>query len=209
MSKEKEIKNYLNDLFLNNTIELLYTKDYELLIAVMLSAQTTDKRVNIVTRVLFDKYKSLNDLKNASLSDVKDIVYQLGNYNKKSKAVIEIASILLDKYDGKVPNDRKSLESMPMVGRKTASVVLSTLFNVPEIAVDTHVFRVSKRLAITSLDDDVLEEEKKLQKFFLIEDWSNIHYKLVLFGRYYCLAKNPKCETCKLKKYCIENKKVD
>ncbi len=209
MSKEKEIKNYLNDLFLNNTIELLYTKDYELLIAVMLSAQTTDKRVNKVTRVLFDKYKSLNDLKNASLSDVKDIVYQLGNYNKKSKAVIEIASILLDKYDGKVPNDRKSLESMPMVGRKTASVVLSTLFNVPEIAVDTHVFRVSKRLAITSLDDDVLETEKKLQKFFLIEDWSNIHYKLVLFGRYYCLAKNPKCETCKLKKYCIENKKVD
>lgn len=209
MSKEKEIKNYLNELFLNNTIELLYTKDYELLIAVMLSAQTTDKRVNKVTKVLFDKYKSLNDIKNASLSDVKDIVYQLGNYNKKSKAVIEIASTLLEKYDGKVPNNRKSLESMPMVGRKTASVVLSTLFNVPEIAVDTHVFRVSKRLAITSLNDDVLETEKKLQKFFPIEDWSNIHYKLVLFGRYYCLAKNPKCETCKLKKYCIENKKID
>lgn len=195
-----EVLEYLEELIPNPVCELEFSKDYELLIAVMLSAQTTDKRVNIVTRELFSKYDSLEKLANASLSDVEDIVRSLGNYTKKSKAVIEIAKRLNEL--GCFPKDRTTLESFPMVGRKTVSVVLSELYREPNIAVDTHVERVSKRLGLAKKNADVLGVEKSLKRKVPKDLWCDTHLRMVHFGRYYCLAKNPKCENCKLKDIC-------
>lgn len=202
MNKVEVIENYLDELLPDAHCELNYHKDYELVIAVMLSAQTTDKRVNKVTSVLFTKYPSLEDLRSANLQDVSNIVHELGSYTKKAQAVIAIANILVDKYQGKVPNKRKDLESLPMVGRKTANVVLSEYFKVPNIAVDTHVNRVSKRLGLAKESDDVLEVEAKLKRKFKREDWNKRHHQLVLFGRYYCKAIAPLCDNCKLKSIC-------
>ena len=202
MIVENKIIQYLDELFPDPKCELNYNKDYELLIAVMLSAQTKDARVNKVTKVLFSKYDSLEKLKNASIKDIENIIKELGNYHKKAEGVINIAKILDEKYDGKVVNNREILESLPMVGRKTTNVVLSELFNEPTIAVDTHVERVSKRLGIAKKDDDVLKVEEKLKRNFDKDIWGRLHKQLVLFGRYYCTSRNPSCDNCKLKKYC-------
>lgn len=202
MNKEKEILNYLNEIIPNPVCELNYNKDYELLIAVMLSAQTKDARVNKVTKVLFNKYDSLKKLKEADIKDIENIIKELGNYHKKSEAVINIAKILDEKYNGKVVNNRKVLENLPMVGRKTTNVVLSELFNEPTIAVDTHVERVSKRLGLVKKDDDVIKIEEKLKRKFDKKIWSKLHKQFVLFGRYYCTSKKPSCNKCKLQMYC-------
>lgn len=202
MNKEKEILNYLNEIIPNPVCELNYNKDYELLLAVMLSAQTKDARVNKVTKVLFNKYDSLKKLKEANIKDIENIIKELGNYHKKSEAVINIAKILDEKYNGKVVNNRKVLESLPMVGRKTTNVVLSELFNEPTIAVDTHVERVSKRLGLVKKDDDVIKIEEKLKRKFDKKIWSKLHKQFVLFGRYYCTSKKPSCNKCKLQIYC-------
>lgn len=202
MNKEKEILNYLNEIIPNPVCELNYNKDYELLLAVMLSAQTKDARVNKVTKVLFNKYDSLKKLKEANIKDIENIIKELGNYHKKSEAVINIAKILDEKYNGKVVNNRKILENLPMVGRKTTNVVLSELFNEPTIAVDTHVERVSKRLGLVKKDDDVIKIEEKLKRKFDKNIWSKLHKQFVLFGRYYCTSKKPSCNKCKLQIYC-------
>ena len=201
-NKVKVIEDYLDYLFPNPKCELNYNKDYELLIAVMLSAQTTDKSVNLVTKVLFDKYRTLEELKDARLEDIIDIIKPIGTYNRKAVYLLDIANILYTKYDGIVPNDRKALESMPGIGRKVANVVLSEWFNLPNIAVDTHVDRVSKRLGLAKTSDSVLEVEKKLQKFYLKDDWSRRHLQMVLFGRYYCKSSRPLCDGCKLRNIC-------
>lgn len=193
---------YLDSIIPNPRCELNYKKDYELLIAVMLSAQTTDKRVNMVTAILFNKYKNLKELKSADIEDIENIIKPIGTYHKKAKNIIEIANKLVDEKNGIVPNDRLYLESLPGVGRKTTNVVLSNLFDIPCIAVDTHVSRVSKRLGLANNNDDVLTIEKKLNKIFKKEDLNRLHHQLVLFGRYYCKAKNPDCENCKLKNNC-------
>ncbi len=198
----KEIESYLDSLFVNPRCELNYSKDYELLIAVVLSAQTTDKRVNMVTKVLFDKYDSLEKLSNADIDDISNIIRPIGTYNKKSVYIKEIASYLLKNCNGKVPNDESILKSIPGVGRKTSNVVRSNLFNYPAIAVDTHVNRVSKRLNIAKEKDDVLTVEKKLMKYFPKESWSKLHHQMVLFGRYYCTSFKPKCDECRLKNIC-------
>ena len=168
----------------------------------MLSAQTKDARVNKVTKVLFNKYDSLKKLKEANIKDIESIIKELGNYHKKSEAVINIAKILDEKYNGKVVNNRKVLENLPMVGRKTTNVVLSELFNEPTIAVDTHVERVSKRLGLVKKDDDVIKIEEKLKRKFDKNIWSKLHKQFVLFGRYYCTSKKPSCNNCKLQMYC-------
>lgn len=204
LMKTDLIVSYLDELIPNPKCELNYNKDYELLIAVMLSAQTTDKRVNEVTNNLFKQYNSIERLSNAKIEDIINIIRSIGTYKKKALNVILISQKLL-KY-GFVPNDRNFLESLPGVGRKTTNVVLSILYNEPCIAVDTHVSRVSKRLGLSSLDDDVLVIEKKLTKKFKKYNLSRIHHQLLLFGRYYCKAINPLCDTCKLKKYCKEVK---
>lgn len=203
--KNKEIIAYLDTIIPNPRCELEYSKDYELLIATMLSAQTTDKRVNEVTRVLFKKYPSLKDLVDADIEDIKQIIRSIGTYNKKASNIKSIAKNLLEKSNGIVPNDRKFLESLDGVGRKTTNVVLSNIYNVPCIAVDTHVSRVSKRLGIAKEADDVVVVEKKLNKFFKDDDLCRLHHQLVLFGRYYCKAIKPECKNCGLKKYCKKN----
>ena len=202
-----EIIDYLDKLLPNPKCELNYEKDYELLIAVMLSAQTTDKRVNMVTDILFKKYNSLEKLASADINDIIEIIKPIGTFNKKASNVISIAKSLVEDKQGIVPNDRTYLEGLSGVGRKTANVVLSNIYDVPCIAVDTHVSRVSKRLGIAKKNDDVLTIEKKLNKNFPEEKLSRLHHQLVLFGRYHCKAKNPLCENCELKNICKEKGK--
>ena len=175
-----QIISYLDKLFPNPKCELEYNKDYELLIAVMLSAQTTDKRVNMVTRILFNKYDSLEKLSNADIKDIIEIIKPIGTFNKKASNIVSISKSLLENKNGIVPNDRNYLESLSGVGRKTTNVVLSNLYDVPCIAVDTHVSRVSKRLGIASVDDNVLTVERKLNKKFSKDNLSRLHHQLVL-----------------------------
>lgn len=198
----KEIFEYLDCLIPNPRCELNYTKDYELLIATMLSAQTTDKKVNEATKVLFSKYNTIKSLANADVVDIKKIIRPIGTYNKKAMNVIEISKRLYNEKNGVVPNDRKYLESLPGVGRKTTNVVLSNLFNEPCIAVDTHVKRVSERLGISQPQDDVYTVEQKLNKQIPKDKLCKLHHQLVLFGRYYCKAIKPNCDECKIRKYC-------
>lgn len=207
MMKIDLIRNYLDELFPEPKCELNYNSDYELLIAIMLSAQSTDKRVNAVTPVLFSKYNSLELLSKADISDLENIIRSVGSFRIKSGHIKGIASLLCDKYNCIVPRDRDELISFPGVGRKTANVFLSEFYNDPFIAVDTHVNRVSKRIKLASNKDDVLDIEKKLMKFFPKSEWSKRHLQLVLFGRYYCKAVKPMCMDCKLKEICIEKKK--
>ena len=202
MMNHSLIENYLDSIYPNPKCELNYNKDYELLIATVLSAQTTDKRVNEVTKVLFNKYDNLDKIKNAPIDEIKNILKPIGMVNKKSIYVKEISKYLLDNSNGVVLNDEKYLTSIPGVGRKTSNVVRSNLFNYPAIAVDTHVARVSKRLNIANENDDVLEIEKKLMNFFPKERWSRLHHQLVLFGRYKCKAIKPDCNNCKLNSIC-------
>lgn len=202
----QEILSYLDELFPNPRCELEFNKDYELLIAVVLSAQTTDKKVNSVTENLFKKYPTLEDLNDASIENVKSILRPIGTYNKKAVFVKEIAHFLLDKYDGKVPKTHEELEIIPGVGHKSANVVLGVLYNIPTFAVDTHVSRVSKRLGLVKSKDDVTAIEKKLKKKINKERWVRTHHQLVLFGRYYCKAIKPECDSCKLKDLCKKDK---
>lgn len=198
---------YLDYLFPNPKCELNYSNDYELLISIVLSAQTTDKRVNSVTSVLFDRYMSLEEISNASLDDLENILKPLGSFRKKAVYVKDIAYALHYDYDDVVPRDREALIKLPGVGRKTINVFLSEFYNEAAIAVDTHVERVSKRLRIARKNDDVLTIEKKLMKYFPKEEWGKRHLQLVLFGRYYCKAISPCCSTCKIKDICYEKKK--
>lgn len=180
--------------------ELEYTKDYELLLSVMLSAQTTDKSVNMVTRELYKKYDTLDKLDTLTLDEIDNYIRSIGLHKTKSKYFKEIVTKI--KEIGYVPNDREFLESLSGVGRKTASVVLGMLFDIPSFAVDTHVYRVSKRLGITTMKDDVLKTEIKLKKYFDEDEWNKINSQMVLFGRYICTSKNPKCDICHLKNIC-------
>lgn len=198
---------YLDSLFPNPCCELKFNKDYELLISVMLSAQTTDKMVNKVTDDLYKKYNTLEKLARSDINDIKTIIKPIGNYNKKANNIIEISKRLLNDTNGVVINNRVYLESLPGVGRKTTNVVLANLYNEDVIAVDTHVARVSRRLGIAAYNDDVLTIEKKLNKKFPKDKLGRLHHQLVLFGRYNCKAKNPSCNICKLKDICKYYKK--
>lgn len=202
MNRVKMVEDYLDCLIPEPWCELNFKKDYELLIAIVLSAQTTDKRVNEVTDILFTKYPDLNSLKQANIEEVEKILRPLGSFHKKSLYVLGIARLVDEKYDGKVPLEREVLESFPGVGRKTVNVFLSEFYQIPEFAVDTHVERVSKRLKLVKIDDDVYDIEMKLKKKFKKRDWCNRHKQFVLFGRYYCKAMKPECEQCGLKQIC-------
>ena len=180
--------------------ELTYNKDYELLLKVMLSAQTTDKRVNTVTDSLFKKYDTLEKLKTLNLETIENYIKSLGMYKTKAKNFLLIVSEISKL--GYVPNDRTYLGILPGVGRKTTNVVLSNLYNVECVAVDTHVERVSKRLGLASAKDDVIQVEKKLMKKVPKDRWIRTHHQFILFGRYYCKAVKPSCDNCKLKDIC-------
>lgn len=197
---------YLDELFPNPKCELNFSTDYELLIAVVLSAQSTDKRVNECTKTLYKIYNTIEKLKDADIKDLEAIIRPVGSYHKKSEYVKKISTILVDKYNGVVPTDREILESFPGVGRKTTNVFLSEYYNIPAIAVDTHVERVSKRLKLSKKSDNVVAIEKKLMKLYKKEEWAKRHLQMVLFGRYKCKAIKPDCIDCKLKDICIERK---
>ena len=190
----------LNRLYPNPRCELEYTYDYELLLSVMLSAQTTDKSVNAATKDLYKEYDSLEKLDTLNVDDIITYIRRIGFYKTKANNFKKIVSKLNE--IGYVPNDRDYLESLPGVGRKTASVVLGLLFDVPSFAVDTHVYRTSKRLGITKENDDVIKTEEKLKKYFDKTQWNKVNSQLVLFGRYNCTSKRPKCEECNLKNIC-------
>ncbi len=196
----------LDIMFPDARCELIYNRDYELLIATVLSAQCTDKRVNEVTKVLFSKY-DIYGLAKANKKDIENIIRSCGSYTKKASYIIDIANSLILNYNGVVPNNREYLEGLPGVGRKTTNVVLSNLYDVPAIAVDTHVERVSKRLKIAKKNDNVLKVEKKLMKAIPKDLWSRSHHQLVLFGRYICKARNPECIKCAFINDCTAKEK--
>lgn len=191
----------LIDMFGEAKCELNYSNPYTLLVAVMLSAQCTDKRVNQVTPLLFDKYPTVNDLAEARLKDVEYIVKSCGFYHNKAKNIIQASKTLVDDFGGEVPNTLEDLIKLAGVGRKTANVILAEVFNKPAIAVDTHVFRVSNRLGL-SKSDNPNKCELDLMNAIPMKYWRSMHLLLVLLGRYVCKARTPMCDVCKLKKYC-------
>lgn len=206
MSDKKQIFEILKNKFPAADCELHFNNNYELIVAVILSAQCTDKRVNLVTPNLFKKYPTVKDLANADEQELKNIIHSCGFYNNKSKNLIAMAKDVCQKFGGEIPSDYDDLISLSGVGRKTANVVMAVGFGKDAIAVDTHVFRVSNRLGIKSKNP--LECEKQLQKIFDQKDWSQLHYLLVLFGRYYCKAIKPVCSNCELKEFCSFNKNL-
>lgn len=203
---KNKILEYLDELYPDARCELEYKKDYELLIATVLSAQCTDKRVNMVTKELFSKY-DIFALATLSLKEIERIIRPVGTYTRKAMYVKTIAESLVRDYEGRVPNNREYLENLPGVGRKTCNVVLSNIYDVPAIAVDTHVERVSKRLGLAKESDNVGVVEKKLMKYFPKNKWSRLHHQLVLFGRYQCKSISPICENCKFQENCKYYKK--
>jgi len=197
-----EIYNEITKLFPNAGCELNYRKDHELLIAIMLSAQTTDQSVNKVTAKLFDKYHDLNDFATASISDLENDIKYLGLYRNKAKNLNQMAKKILEEFSGTIPNSQECLESLPGVGRKTANVYLAELHHIPRIAVDTHVSRVSIRLGFAKIDSSPLTIENQLMKLYPKDIWISLHHKLIFFGRYFCTARKPNCKNCPIIKHC-------
>jgi endonuclease-3 len=187
--------------------ELNHDNAFELVIAVALSAQCTDVLVNKVTKNLFQKYKTPEDYLSVSLEELQQDIRSIGLYRNKAKNIQKLCRMLIDEYDGEVPQDRDELTKLPGVGRKTANVVVSVAFGIPAIAVDTHVERVSKRLAFCKWKDSVLEVEKTLMKKVPMEEWGVTHHRMIFFGRYHCKAQRPQCEECRLLELCREGKK--
>ena len=197
----------IEEMFPDAECELTHENPFELLIAVILSAQCTDALVNKVTKDLFKKYKSPEDYLNVSLEELQQDIRSIGLYRNKSKNIRKLCTTLIEDYNGVVPESKIELEKLAGVGRKTANVVASVAFGEPAIAVDTHVERVSKRLGICRWKDSVIEVEKTLMRKVPKEEWSNTHHRLIFFGRYHCKAKSPQCEICPLLELCREGKK--
>jgi len=199
----KEILDTIKENYVPNPKpELDFNNNFELVSAVLLSAQTTDKRVNLVTKELFLKYPTPFDLMNADLEDVKTIILSVGLANNKAKNLIDMAKKLYTDYNSVVPSTLEELMTLPGVGRKTANVVLALGFNIPAMPVDTHIHRMSYRLGFIKEKENVLAAENKLMKYIDKDRWNEAHHLLLLFGRYYCKSQNPLCKECKLKKYC-------
>lgn len=183
--------------------ELSYSNPYELLVAVILSAQCTDKRVNMITPDLFQRYPSAKELADTTPEEVFDYIRSCTYPNNKSKHLVGMAKMLMNEFNNVVPDDIKELQKLPGVGRKTANVIASVVFAKPAMAVDTHVFRVSKRIGLTTNSKTPLETEKQLVKYFPEELLPIAHHWLILHGRYVCMARTPKCAKCGLQEYCI------
>ncbi|WP_028044682.1 endonuclease III [Candidatus Stoquefichus massiliensis] len=209
MNKEKvkRILDVFDDMYPDAKCELIHRNELELLIAVMLSAQTTDASVNKLTAHLFEKYHTVEDYANAPLAQLESDLHTIGLYRNKAKNVKAMAEKLLADYHGVVPCDYDALQTLPGVGRKTANVVVSEGFQVPAIAVDTHVERISKRLGFAFKKDSVLTVEKKLQKAIPQERWIKTHHQMIFFGRYHCKSMNPSCQNCQLIDICKEPKR--
>ncbi|MDD3757215.1 MAG: endonuclease III [Advenella sp.] len=189
------------------TTELEYENNFQLLIAVLLSAQATDKAVNIATRKFFDTCKTPQDILDMGLEKFTEAIRTIGLYKTKAKNALATCEILQNRYNGQVPGNREALESLPGVGRKTANVVLNTAFGQPAMAVDTHIFRVSNRTGIAP-GKNVLEVEKKLLRLVPKEYLLDAHHWLILHGRYVCVARKPKCPQCGIADLCDYKEKT-
>lgn len=211
MLNRKEIRRSLDvmaEMYPDATIELEFSNSLELVIAVLLSAQTTDVNVNRVTPGLFKEFKTPEDYLSVPVEVIENHIKSIGLFRTKAKNIQKLAQTLIDDFDGEVPRTREELETLAGVGRKTANVVLSVAFNIPAIAVDTHVERVAKRLAFCRWKDNIRQVEETLMKKIPEDEWSVTHHRLIFFGRYHCKARNPECPTCELVDICREGKKV-
>jgi endonuclease-3 len=204
MNKEFEILRLLNRVRPDPKCELEYSTPFELLVAVILSAQCTDIRVNKCTKELFAKYNTPEAFAKADINELQKYIYICGFFRLKAKSIIEISKELISKYNSDLPKTLDELVKLPRVGRKTAAVVLSEAFNIPAIAVDTHVFRVSKRIGLVS-GKNVDEVERELMQIYPKEAWHNLHLQLILHGRYICMAKAPRCSICVIRRLCMFN----
>ena len=203
MTNINRLLNYLDELFPAAKCELFYKCDYELVIAVMLSAQTTDKSVNVVTPILFEKYPSLDDLNKASLEDIEEILKPIGLYKNKAKNLKGIVKDLIERFNYIVPSDKEQLMTLPGVGNKTAGVIRAEIFQIPDLPVDTHILRIAKRLKLAKKDDEPIDVERKLKKIIPEERWIKSHHQLIHFGRYFCTARSPQCQNCKISDMCM------
>lgn len=194
----------IGKLFPEAKCELHYTNNLDLLVAIILSAQTTDEAVNQVTQKLFSRYRTLQDYAEASLSDLEAIILSIGLYRSKARNIQSMAQKVRDDFSGVIPSVQMELESLPGVGRKTANVYLAEWHHVPRIAVDTHVRRVSIRLGLACAEDSVAMIENRLMTQFPEADWIMLHHRLIFFGRYFCKAKKPECLNCPLYDVCTD-----
>jgi len=204
--KRFKIFEALSNVTPNPTTELIYQNPFQLLIAVILSAQATDKSVNKVTFLLFHKAPNAEKLSQMKLSAIESFIKTIGLYKTKAKNILETAKIIHAQYKGIVPKERIFLEALPGVGRKTANVILNTIFNEPAIAVDTHIFRIANRINLAP-GETVLQVEKKLMKSTPEAFLKNAHHLLILHGRYTCTARQPKCSQCVIYDLCEYKKK--
>lgn len=197
-----EMLDQIEAIFPEAECELNHENAFQLLVAVVLSAQTTDASVNKVTPGLFEKWPDAKSLSQAPLPEVEDSLKRLGLYRTKAKNIIALSGALMENFEGQVPSTFKELQSLPGVGRKTANVVRSVAFHIPSLAVDTHVDRVSKRLGLAKPADSVEKVEEKLRRKLPRERWNQAHHDLIFFGRYLCTARNPKCAECPFPSVC-------
>lgn len=188
----------------NAKCELHYTNPLELLISIMLSAQTTDQAVNQVTTKLYQKFLVIDDYITVPIEELENDLRQLGLYKNKAKNIKATCALIKNKYQGIIENDQLILESFPGVGKKTANVFLAEMFHEPRIAVDTHVSRVSIRLGLADESDSVFVIEKKLMSIYDQKIWISLHHKFIFFGRYFCKSRNPHCKECPLVKVCLK-----
>ena len=202
-----EILSILNIEIPNPKPELNFNNNFQLLVAVMLSAQTKDKYVNEVTDILFKKYPDPYSLSQANLDELISIIKNLGLANNKAKNLISTSKIIHEKYVDVIPSSLDLLTSLPGVGRKTANVILALGFNIPALPVDTHLHKMAIRLGYVKKDSTVLEAEEALKKYIDKSCWIKAHHLFLLYGRYVCKKINPECDNCKLKKYCKYIKK--
>lgn len=200
-NKFATIKTFLDDMFADPKCELNYNSPYELLVAVILSAQCTDKRVNLVCDELFKNYNTPKAMLTLTQEQLEKQIHSCGFYHNKAKNILSMSKQLLEQFNGQVPKNLKDLEKLSGVGRKTANVVYSEVFKGNAIAVDTHVLRVSNRLGLCKTDNP-LKCEQALMRAFDEKEWGRLHLQLVHFGRYICKAQKPDCKNCKLSKYC-------
>ena len=205
MTKQERINlilDYIDSLFPDAKCELFYNHDYELAIAVMLSAQTTDKSVNSVTKNLFLQCKTLEELDALSLQEVENYIQSLGLYKNKAKNIKGITHKLIEEFDGKLPSDKDLLQTLPGIGNKSAGVIRCEVFKIPDLPVDTHIIRITNRLGLAKPDDKPIDIELTLKKLIPENRWIKTHHQLIHFGRYFCTAKKPQCEHCSLKSIC-------
>ncbi|WP_304963896.1 endonuclease III [uncultured Dubosiella sp.] len=197
-----EIVEKIETIFPDAQCELFHDSTFQLVVAVILSAQTTDASVNKVTPKLFEAYPDAQSLAKAEAADVEPYIRSIGLYRSKAKNIVSMARDLMARFDGVVPSTYKELQSLAGVGRKTANVVRSVAFDIPSFAVDTHVDRVSKRLGLAKFGDSVEKVEEKLKRKIDRDRWNQAHHDFIFFGRYFCTARHPKCEECPFQSFC-------